>query len=129
MAVTEKALRDAYKSKPELLEEMLVIKGIEELCYLYDNPEYVTGGAGKTNRFYEKVTGKTIDTSNNTTNSPNTEENSSEKKVVYIAVWEILCGGTRYKANSQVEPQDFGNDFERLLEIGAIGELADIFQV
>jgi len=41
MSVTEKQLKDAYESKQELLDEMLEIKPIEELCELYDDESFV----------------------------------------------------------------------------------------
>ena len=107
---TEKQLRDAYGSKTELLEEMIAIKPIEELCELYNNEEFVKGGAGKTNRFYEAITEK---------------GQSPLSKKTYIALWNIRSSGEIIEANSEVFPDELGDDFERLLEIGAIGELMD----
>lgn len=108
--MTENGLKQAYKNKPELLEEMISIKPIEELVILFDDENFVAKGQGKTDRFYEAVTGK---------------EQSPPSEKVYIALWDIRSGGEIIEANSEVSPEEFGDDFERLLKIGAIGELID----
>ena len=58
MATTEKQLREAYSSKGDLLEEMLDLKSIEELCGLYDDETFIAKGQGKTDRFYGAKIGR-----------------------------------------------------------------------
>ena len=109
MATTEKQLREAYGSKGALLEEMLIIKPIEELCELYDDETFIAKGQGKTDRFYQVITGQ----------SPSPEKDS--KKTTYIALWAIRRNGEEIAPKTAVDPKDFGDDFDRLLKIGAVG--------
>ncbi len=111
MATTEKQFRDAYSSKGDLLEEMLGLKPIEELCELYDDETFIAKGQGKTDRFYGAITGKG--------QSPSSEKDS--KKTTYVALWAIRRNGEEIAPKTVVDPKDFGDEFDRLLKIGAIG--------
>lgn len=113
--MTEAGLRSGYKNTPELLEEMLEVKTMEELCTLFDDESFVEKGKGKQKRFYEAITGKSLN---------NSSEDNGDKKT-YVAIYPILCNGEMIEANSVVTDEELGSDLERLINIGAVGELLD----
>ncbi|MGL4676461.1 MAG: hypothetical protein ACRCWI_02190 [Brevinema sp.] len=114
--MTENGLRQAYKNKPEALEEMLKIKPIEELCTLFDDENFVEKGAGKTERFYEAITNKEI-------SSDNKNEEKTKSKKTYVALYPIRCNGELIEPNEEVTEEEL--DLQRLINIGAVGELLE----
>lgn len=115
--MTEAGMRSVYKNKPEMLDEMLKVKSMEELCSLFDDENFVEKGAGKTERFYEAIIGKS------TNQNTDTESTQTSQEVGYITLHPIRHSGEYFESGVEVSEEDFGDDFERLLKVGAIGEL------
>ncbi|MGL4388208.1 MAG: hypothetical protein ACRCTJ_02295 [Brevinema sp.] len=133
--MTEAGLKNAYKNSPELLEEMMEVKTIEELGSLFDDENFVPKGAGKTKRFYEAITGKSLENSSAEETNAGDEksqetpqQNSSvaeNENKRYVTSYPILCNGEKIEANSEVTAEELGDDLDRLLKIGAVLELLD----
>lgn len=132
--MTYEQLENNYKTKKEKLDAMLERKTKEEILALYEDESFCEPGQGKTDRFFEAFM-KAFGTDNNLdeNNTPegqqpqNNAEDSPEEKAPeedkakgYTAAWTIRCGEKVWTAGQRVSAEEFGEDFKRLLEIGAL---------
>lgn len=134
--MTYEQLENNYKTKKEKLDTMLELKTKDEILALYEDKSFCGPGSDKTDRFFAafmKTFGpEEILSEQSEDNDPEPEEafqqpqsnaeNSQEenKAKAYTAAWPIRCGDKVWTAGQRVSAEEFGADFKRLLEIGAL---------
>lgn len=132
--MTYEQLENNYKTKKEKLDAMLELKTKEEILALYEDESFCEPGPGKTDRFFEAFmeafgTDNNLDENNtpegqqrrnNAEDSPEEEAPEEDKAKGYTAAWTIRCGEKVWTAGQRVSAEEFGADFKRLLEIGAL---------
>lgn len=145
--MTYEQLENNYKSKKEKLDAMLERKTKEEILALYEDESFCEPGQGKTDRFFEafmeafgaeQILPEETEDNNPEeafqqaedspeekapeTDSPETSLQLPDKKTEenYTAAWTIRCSDKVWTAGQKVAAEEFGADFKRLLEIGAL---------
>lgn len=145
--MTYEQLENNYKTKKEKLDAMLVLKTKEEILALYEDESFCEPGQGKTDRFFEAFMEafgpeeilpeqpedndpeETFQQAEDSPEekapetagpSPHEETPEEDKAKGYTAAWPIRCGDKIWTAGQRVAAEEFGADFKRLLEIGAL---------
>lgn len=119
--MTYEQLENNYKAKKEKLDTMLELKTKDEILALYEDESFCGPGQGKTDRFFEEFMNafcpEEILPEQPESNDPEPEE---DKAKAYTAAWPIRCGNKVWTTGQKVAAEEFGADFKRLLEIGAL---------